>query len=183
MCKHHVAIIPPVSMFATVGLSMTSDASTTAHGLTNESLLATQSGLCSLYKPELVHKKLAEMTATGYAGLCHFCMGLSPGLRLTMHQMRGLLIHTRLWCCDGLDSQQLQQYRLNATDVLKACNLLPVKIMCAPLASAERLDKDLPSTSAVRGTVHRSRCVSAKNANSTARKCSMCGMHTEPHVA
>lgn len=67
----------------------------------------------------------------GFAGVCKFLQSLAPDLRFTMHQLRGLLLHTRLWCCAGTHTSKISGFQLNAADVLRSWNVAPLRVIGA----------------------------------------------------
>ena len=78
----------------------------------------------------------------GFAGICKFLQSLSPSLRFTMHQLRGVLLHTRLWCCAGLHPSKSSRFQMSAADVLRAWNVAPLRVIGASSGGSRAGDED-----------------------------------------
>lgn len=46
-----------------------------------------------------------------------------------MHQLRGVLLHTRLWCCAGTHTSRVAGFQLSTADVLRAWNVAPLRVI------------------------------------------------------
>lgn len=87
--------------------------------------------ICSAWKPKDLLREVEERLERGFGGLCKFLQSLAPTLRFTMHELRGILLHTRLWCCAGMHSSKPSSFQISAADALRAWSVAPLRVIGA----------------------------------------------------
>lgn len=87
--------------------------------------------ICSAWNPEDLLREVEGRMERGFGGLCKFLQSLAPTLRFTMHELRGVLLHTRLWCCAGMHSSKPSGFQISAADVLRAWDVAPLRVIGA----------------------------------------------------
>ena len=85
--------------------------------------------LCSSWNLQRLNDAVQKHLDQGFAGLCTFLQSLTPEIRLTSRQIRGILLHTRLWCCAGAGPAASHPCALNSNNVLRALGVVPIRVI------------------------------------------------------